>query len=105
MAKIIKLTESDLKKIVEKVIREQKENKKITIVTPGSNAEGEIKIDTSGNKILVVRTESGREESMKVKTALPKGKFMFEMGKDGERMFGFEPKTKKKFEIFSVVVE
>jgi hypothetical protein len=27
---------------------------------------------------------------------------MFEMGKDGERMFGYEPKTKKKFEIFSI---
>jgi hypothetical protein len=39
---------------------------------------------------------------MKVKTALPKGTFMFEMGKDGERMFGYEPKTKKKFEIFSI---
>jgi hypothetical protein len=24
------------------------------------------------------------------------------MGKDGERMFGYEPKTKKKFEIFSI---
>lgn len=101
MAKIIKLTETDLKRIVKKVIREQKE-KKITVVTPGSNAEAEIKMDTDGTKVLVVRTETGREQSMKVKTALPKGTFMFEMGKDGERMFGYEPKTKKKFEIFSI---
>ena len=101
MAKIIKLTESDLKRIVNRVISEQKD-KKITIVTPGSNAEGEIKMDAEGNKVLVVKTETGREQSMKVKTALPKGSFMFEMGKDGERMFGYEPKTKKKFEIFSI---
>jgi hypothetical protein len=101
MAKIIKLTETDLKNIVKKVIREQKD-KKITVVTPGSNAEAEIKMDADGSKILVVRTETGREQSMKVKTALPKGTFMFEMGKDGERMFGYEPKTKKKFEIFSI---
>ena len=101
MSKIIKLTEADLKRIVKKVIREQKD-KKITVVTPGSNAEAEIKMDAEGNKILVVRTETGREQSMKVKTALPKGTFMFEMGKDGERMFGYEPKTKKKFEIFSI---
>lgn len=101
MAKIIKLTETDLKRIVKKVIREQKD-KKITVVTPGSNAEAEIKMDTDGTKVLVVRTETGREQSMKVKTALPKGTFMFEMGKDGERMFGYEPKTKKKFEIFSI---
>ncbi len=101
MAKIIKLTESDLKRIVNRVISEQKD-KKISIVTPGSNAEAEIKVDAEGNKVLVVRTETGREQSMKVKTALPKGSFMFEMGKDGERMFGFEPKTKKKFEIFSI---
>jgi hypothetical protein len=101
MAKIIKLTESDLNRIVERIIREQKD-KKISIVTPGANAEAEIKMDSEGNKILVVRTETGREQSMKVKTALPKGTFMFEMGKDGERMFGYEPKTKKKFEIFSI---
>ena len=101
MAKIIKLTESDLKRIVNRVISEQKD-KKITIVTPGSNAEGEIKMDAEGNKVLIVKTETGREQSMKVKTALPKGSFMFEMGKDGERMFGYEPKTKKKFEIFSI---
>ena len=37
---------------------------------------------------------------MFVKTLLPIGKFMFEMGKDGKRMFGFDPKTKKKIEIF-----
>ncbi len=101
MKKIIKLTESDLKRIVNRVISEQKD-KKITIVTPGSNAEAEIKMDAEGNKVLVVKTETGREQSMKVKTALPKGSFMFEMGKDGERMFGYEPKTKKKFEIFSI---
>ncbi len=101
MKKIIKLTESDLKRIVKRVISEQKD-KKITIVTPGSNAEAEIKMDAEGNKVLVVKTETGREQSMKVKTALPKGSFMFEMGKDGERMFGHEPKTKKKFEIFSI---
>ena len=101
MKKIIKLTESDLKRIVKRVISEQKD-RKITIVTPGSNAEAEIKMDAEGNKVLVVKTETGREQSMKVKTALPKGSFMFEMGKDGERMFGYEPKTKKKFEIYSI---
>jgi hypothetical protein len=101
MAKILKLTESDFNRIVKRVISEQKD-KKITIITPGSNAEAEIKMDAEGNKVLIVRTETGREQSMKVKTALPKGEFMFEMGKDGERMFGYEPKTKKKFEIFSI---
>ena len=100
MAKIIRLTESDLNNLVKRIIKEQK-NKKITIVTPGSNAEAEIKIDSKGNKILVVTTETGREQTMIVKTALPKGEFMFEMGKDGNRMFGYEPKTRKKFEIFS----
>lgn len=104
MAKIIRLTETDLKKIVKRVISEQKD-KKITIVTPGSNAEAEIKMDAEGNKVLIVRTETGREQSLKVKTALPKGEFMFEMGKDGERMYGYEPKTNKKFEIFRVTTQ
>ena len=31
---------------------------------------------------------------------LPIGKFMFQMGNDGKKMFGFDPKTKKKIEIF-----
>ena len=37
MKKIIRLTESDLVKLVKKVIQEQNSTKKITIVTPGKN--------------------------------------------------------------------
>ena len=97
--KIIRLNENDLRKIVERVIQEQK--KGITLVFPGKNAEAEIVVDEKGKK-LIVTTESGRSQEVYVKTALPKGKFMFEMGKDGKRMFGFEPKTGKKMEIFLV---
>ncbi len=96
--KVIRLTESDLKNIVKRVIQEQSTTT-ISIVTPGQNAEAEI-VDRGGKKLLKVRTESGREQSVFVKTLLPIGKFMFEMGKDGKRMFGFDPKTKKKIEIF-----
>ncbi len=108
--KVIRLTESDLKNIVKRVIQEQSMGTKvhndwkqpmgtISIVNPGQNAEAEI-VDRGGKKLLKVRTESGREQSVFVKTLLPIGKFMFEMGKDGKRMFGFDPKTKKKIEIF-----
>jgi hypothetical protein len=97
--KIIKLTESDLQKIVKRVIQEQSMGT-ISIVNPGQNAEAEI-VDRGGKKLLKVRTESGREQSVFVKTMLPIGKFMFEMGNDGKKMFGFDPKTKKKIEIFS----
>ena len=96
--KVIRLTESDLKNIVKRVIQEQSMTT-ISVVNPGQNAEAEI-VDRGGKKLLKVRTESGREQSMFVKTLLPIGKFMFEMGKDGKRMFGFDPKTKKKIEIF-----
>jgi len=96
--KVIRLTESDLKNIVKRVIQEQSMTT-ISIVNPGQNAEAEI-VDRGGKKLLKVRTESGREQSVFVKTLLPIGKFMFEMGKDGKRMFGFDPKTKKKIEIF-----
>lgn len=98
MGKIIRLTETDLKNIVKMIIQEQS-SKGITIVTPGSNAEAEIIVDPKGKK-LVVKTESGRKQEVYVKTPIPQGKFMFEMGKDGKRMFGYEPKTKKKMEIF-----
>lgn len=98
MKKVIRLTETDLRKIVEKVLQEQT-SKSITIVTPGKNAEAEI-VDRGGKKLLKVRTESGREESLFVKTMLPIGKFMFEMGIDGKKMFGFDPKSNKKIEIF-----
>ena len=108
--KIIKLTESDLQKIVKRVIQEQSMGTKvhndwkqpmgtISIVNPGQNAEAEI-IDIRGKKLLRVRTASGRKQSAWVKTNLPIGEFMFEMGNDGKKMFGFDPKTKKKFEIF-----
>jgi hypothetical protein len=96
--KVIRLTESDLKNIVKRVIQEQS-MKSISIVNPGQNAEAEI-VDRGGKKLLKVRTESGREQSVFVKTTLPIGKFMFQMGNDGKRMFGFEPKTNKKIEIF-----
>ncbi len=96
--KVIRLTESDLKNIVKRVIQEQSTTT-ISVVNPGQNAEAEI-VDRGGKKLLKVRTESGREQSVFVKTLLPIGKFMFEMGKDGKRMFGFDPKTKKKIEIF-----
>jgi len=100
MKKTIRLTETDLKAIVKKIIKEQA-TKTITIVTPGKNAEAEI-VDRGGKKLLKVRTETGREESMMVKTSLPVGPFMFEMGSDGKRMFGYDPKSKKKIEIFPV---
>ncbi len=100
MKKTIRLPESDLKDIVKRIIKEQF-TKTITIVTPGKNAEAEI-VDRGGKKLLKVRTETGREESLIVKTSLPIGKFMFEMGSDGKRMFGFDPKTNKKIEIFAV---
>jgi len=96
--KVIRLTESDLKNIVKRVIQEQS-MKSISIVNPKQNAEAEI-VDRGGKKLLKVRTESGREQSVFVKTTLPIGKFMFQMGNDGKRMFGFEPKTNKKIEIF-----
>lgn len=95
--KIIKLTESDLHKIVKKIIQEQR--KTIDIIFPGKNAEAEIMTDRKGKK-LIVRTEIGTKQEMYVTTALPNGKFMFERGKDGKRMFGYESKTGKKFEIF-----
>jgi hypothetical protein len=108
--KIIKLTESDLQKIVKRVIQEQSMGTKvhndwkqpmgtISIVNPGQNAEAEILL-YRGKKLLRVRTESGRKQSAFVKTDLPIGEFMFEMGNDGKKMFGFDPKTKKKIEIF-----
>ena len=96
--KIIKLTESDLQKIVKRVIQEQSMGT-ISIVNPGQNAEAEILL-YRGKKLLRVRTESGRKQSAFVKTTLPIGKFMFQMGNDGKKMFGFDPKTKKKIEIF-----
>ncbi len=95
--KVIRLTEADLAKIVSKVIREQS-NKGITIVNPGSNAEAKIVVDNKGKK-LIVTTESGQKQEVYVKTGLPQGEFMFEMGKDGKSMFGYDPKTKKKMEI------
>jgi len=96
--KVIRLTESDLKNIVKRVIQEQSMGT-ISIVNPGQNAEAEILL-YRGKKLLRVRTESGRKQSAFVKTALPIGEFMFEMGNDGKKMFGFDPKTKKKIEIF-----
>ena len=48
--KIIKLTESDLQKIVKRVIQEQSMGT-ISIVNPGQNAEAEI-VDRGGKKLL-----------------------------------------------------
>ena len=97
MKKKIRLTEQDLVNLIKKIIVEQKV-KTITIVTPGENAEGEIVITKDGRKKLKVKTEN-QEQEIFVKTALPQGKFMFEMGSDGKLMYGYEPKTRKKLSI------
>jgi hypothetical protein len=90
MKKVIKLTESDLKELVKRVILEQK--KFSLVVTQGSTAEGELK-----NNIMTITTENGQVQSFIVKTALPQGKFMFEYGKDG-KYYGYD-KNGKKVEI------
>lgn len=101
MKKVIRLTENDLVNLIGRIIKEQETPKTIKIVTPGQKAEGEI-IEKGGKKTLKVRTESGREQSISVQTSLPNGKFMFEMGKDGKKMFGYHPSTKKKIEILAL---
>lgn len=90
MKKVIKLTESDLTKIVKKIINEQKKFE--LVVTQGSNAEGELK----GN-VMTITTENGQVQKFIVKTALSEGKFMFEYGKDG-KYYGYD-KNGKKLEI------
>lgn len=96
MKKIIRLTESDLVKLVKKVIKEQNSTKKITIVTPGKNAECTIKKNSDGSKSLTVRTETGREQTISVEDDSPVGNFMFEMGSDGNTMSILDSKSKKK---------
>ena len=88
--KVIRLTESDLAKIVKKVISEQKKFE--LVVTQGSNAQAELK-----DNIMTITTEGGQVQKFVVKTALPQGKFMFEYGKDG-KYYGFD-KNGRKLEI------
>ena len=113
MKKVIKLTESQLFRIINDVIEEQNVMKKqapknvpiknlvskIDAIFPGQTAQAEIKLKDN-KKVLVVTTELGKVQSMYVKTNLPVGGFMFELSKDGKRMFGYENKTGKKIEIF-----
>ena len=88
--RVIKLTESDLTKIIKKIISEQKKFE--LVVTQGSTAEGELK----GN-VMTITTENGQVQKFEVKTALPSGKFMFEYGKDG-KYYGYD-KNGKQIEI------
>ena len=93
MGKTIKLTESDLLKLVKRVIKEQK-----TFdlgINPGQSLEGELIGD-----VLTLTSEMGRVHIFKVKTTLPKGKLMFEYGKDG-KYYGYD-KAGKKHEIFLI---
>ncbi len=93
MAKIIKLTENDLLKLVKRVINEQK---KFDLgISPGQTLEGELIGD-----ILTLTTEMGKVHIFKVKTSLPAGKFMFEFGSDG-KYYGYD-KNRKKYEIFLI---
>lgn len=70
MKKIIKLTESDLKQLIEKVIKEQKA---LDIrVTKGSSAQGKIAL-VNGKKVLTLTYESGLNPDQKfvVNTEFP----------------------------------
>jgi hypothetical protein len=87
MKKVVRLTESDLTRIVKKVISEQK--KFSLVVTQGSDAQGNLK----GN-ILTITTESGQVQKFTVKTGLPQGDFLFNHGKDG-KYYGVDRKGKK----------
>ena len=89
--KIIRLTESDLKEIVKKVILEQK--KFDLMIRPGQTLEATIK-----GGIMTLKSEMGNTQTFKVKAGLPDGKFMFEYGKDG-KYYGYHPKTGRKSEI------
>jgi hypothetical protein len=91
MKKVIKLTENELVRLVNRVINEQKKFE--LIVTQGSDAEASLK-----DNVVTITTEMGRVQKFKVKTSLPEGKFLFHYGKDG-KYYGFNPKTNKKTEI------
>lgn len=117
MKKVIKLTEEQLVKIIDKVLEEQssvkkplpikKLDSKINIIFPGQTAHGNI-IVHNNKKVLIVTTELFNRQGMYVKTNLPvdtdindnKQGFMFELSKDGKRMFGYDDKSGKKVEIF-----
>lgn len=102
MGKVIKLTESQLKKVIKSVVEEQNapiKNRIIKIVTPESNAQAVIKLQ-GGKKVLTVTTESGQTQSIYVRTNLPVGDVLFLMGKDGKSMFGYSDKQKKYVPIF-----
>ena len=91
MKKVIKLTESDLTRIVKRVIQEQK--KFDLMIAPGSNSQAQLKGD-----VLTIMSEDGRQQKFQVKTGLPQGTFMFQYGKDG-KYYGFD-NNNKKYEIF-----
>ena len=92
--KIIRLTESDLTRIVQKVINEQKSHTKKIKLFPGGSVQGSLKIK-DGKKILTIKYESSPSETFIVDTQLPVGNFMVELGKDG-KYYGFNSKTNQK---------
>jgi len=89
--KIVRLTEGDLINLVQRVITEQQKFQ--LFINPGQTAEAELIGD-----ILTIFSQMGKDQIFKVKTSLPKGKFMFEFGKDG-KYYGYD-KNRKKHEIF-----
>lgn len=89
--KVIRLTESDLEKIVKKVISEQK--KFDLMIRPSQTLQGNLK-----GGIMTLTSEMGNVQKFKVKAGLPDGDFMFEYGKDG-KYYGYHPKTGRKTEI------
>lgn len=95
--KIIRLTESDLTRIVEKVIIEQQSLTKKIKLFPGGSVQGSLNIK-NGKKILTIKYESSPSETFVVDTELPVGNFMVELGKDG-KYYGFNSKTNKKMPI------
>jgi len=88
--KIIRLTESDLEKIVRKVIQEQKID---VLATVGSSPEGTIGLENK-QKVLTVTTQSGRTQKFIIETTHPvtvepkpiymvyKGDNVFHLGKN-----------------------
>lgn len=92
--KVVKLTESDLEKIVKRVISEQK--KFDLKIFPGQNLQAKL-----NQGVLTLTSEMGNVQRYMVKTALPDGNFMFEYGKDG-KYYGYHPKTKRKTEILLI---
>jgi len=85
--KIVRLTEGDLINLVKRVITEQKKFE--LFMNPGQTAEAELIGD-----MLTIFSQMGKDQIFKVKTSLPKGKFMFEYSKDG-KYYGYDKRGKK----------